>query len=88
MVTVQRIGLGPYQMFDSLLLVSLKMVLIRNLEMTMITGISNHIINFVKITSDREKKAYITFNSVNSEDVSNFHEGWRSVQWRNQYKFR
>lgn len=54
MVIEQKVGLGPYKMFDSLLLVSLKMVLIRNLEMTMITGISEHIINFVKITSDRE----------------------------------
>lgn len=56
MVTEQRVGLGPYKMFDSLLLVSLKMVLIRNLEMTKITGISKHIINSVKITSDREKR--------------------------------
>lgn len=55
-MTEQRVGLGPYKMFDSFLLVSLKMVFIRNLEMTMITGISKHIINFVKITSDREKR--------------------------------
>lgn len=55
MVIQQKEGLGPYRMFDALLLVSLKMVLIRNLEMT-ITGISEHIINFVKITSDREKR--------------------------------
>lgn len=39
------------------------------------TGISEHIINFVKIISDKRKKVYIAFNSVNSKDVSNFHKG-------------
>lgn len=68
MVTEQKVGLGPYKMFDSLWLVSLKMVLIRNLKMTMITGISEHN-KLRKNYQWQRKKAYITFNSVNSEDV-------------------
>lgn len=57
MVIEQKEGLGPYKMFDALLLVSLKMVLIRNLEMT-ITGISEHIINFVKLSVTEKKGLY------------------------------
>lgn len=32
------------------------MVLIRNMKMTMTTGICEHISNYIKITSDREKR--------------------------------
>lgn len=39
------------------------------------TRVSECTLKYIKITSDKEKKALITFNSVNFEDISNFHEG-------------
>lgn len=75
MVTEQKVGLGPYKMFDSLLLASLKMLgFDQKFENDNDNRISERILNYIKITSDR-KKAFITFNSANSEDNSNFHEG-------------
>lgn len=41
----------------------------------MATRVSEHILNDIKITSDRGKKALTTFNSVNCEDIANFREG-------------